>query len=316
MIEQAAHWHATLGSETVTEEEKQACAAWRAAHPSHEAAFQRLLRVWAPLESLNDELKEPALSTVQAVAGRKLRRRGARLASLAGAVLLSGWLSFQWLLPAGMGADHATLAGERRELLLDDGSRLLLNSRTAIDVRYSDRERRIVLHRGELLIDVGRDAARPFIVATRYGTAEALGTRYAVRQTADDAAVVTVAHSRVRFCPAPEASAERCRLLREGEQSRAGADGAATSAIEVDVEAATAWTRGRLVVDDWPLPQVLSELGYHRRGWLIFHADSLQDLRVSGVFPIDDTDLALAILEANLPLTISRYGPVTRIARH
>ncbi|HCE41020.1 MAG TPA: iron dicitrate transport regulator FecR, partial [Alcanivorax sp.] len=79
-----------------------------------------------------------------------------------------------------------TATGEIRDLGLDDGGRLWLNSATTVDVAYDDALRRVTLHDGEILIQTGADPRRrPFVVDTRHGRLRALGTRFTVRHHRD-----------------------------------------------------------------------------------------------------------------------------------
>jgi len=70
--------------------------------------------------------------------------------------------------------------------------------------------------------------------------------------------------------------------------------------------AADAWSRGMLVVEDMPLSELLAILGEYRRGYLGLDP-SLESLRISGSFPLHDTDRALAALPPSLPVQIERH---------
>ncbi len=63
-------------------------------------------------------------------------------------------------------AEHRTATGEIRHVTLSDGTRLDLNSDSAVDLRFSASERRIRLIRGEVLLTSGHDPLRPLIVET------------------------------------------------------------------------------------------------------------------------------------------------------
>jgi transmembrane sensor len=82
-------------------------------------------------------------------------------------------------------ADYATRVGETRNFTLADGTHIWLNTETAVDIEFSENERRIILKAGEVLIVTAQDTAqRPFIVQTQEGTARPIGTRFSVRQGA------------------------------------------------------------------------------------------------------------------------------------
>src|SRR3546814_10885657 len=76
---------------------------------------------------------------------------------------------------------YATDLGEQRTERLPDGTRIILNTQTAVAVRYSRQRREIALQHGEAMFEVAHDAARPFVVATGDGSVTALGTRFQVR---------------------------------------------------------------------------------------------------------------------------------------
>ena len=81
-----------------------------------------------------------------------------------------------------------TAKGEQRRLQLPDGTQLLLNTATALDIDYSPTLRRLHLYAGEVLITTAPDTQspkRPFVVDTPAGRAQALGTRFTVRHEAD-----------------------------------------------------------------------------------------------------------------------------------
>ena len=63
-----------------------------------------------------------------------------------------------------------------------------------------------------------------------------------------------------------------------------------------------------LVVDNVRLADLVATLGQYRSGHLGV-ADEVADLRVSGSFPLTNTDLALASLQPVLPVKIERHTP-------
>jgi transmembrane sensor len=55
------------------------------------------------------------------------------------------------------------------------------------------------------------------------------------------------------------------------------------------------------------LSDVLQTLAGYRHGLVRFDAQALKDLRVSGVFKLDDTAAALAALADNLPIQVEYF---------
>jgi transmembrane sensor len=306
MVEQAALWHAQRQS---GEADGAALEAWRRADPAHETAWQRTAALWQRFDGLG---AAPARAALEAAASRGTRNRGraGRLAGGTAAALAIAWCGWQAAAMPDLLADRRSGLGETLHIALPDGSRLALDSLSAVDVRYGAHERRIVLRSGALLAEVAKDPGRPFVVETAQGTARALGTRFVVarRDGAQADAVVTVVESSVRACAAPGESAPACVDLAAGERVRLGAQGLAP-VERIDADAAAARFEGQLVADNLPLAEVLAELGARRRGQLRFDAGDLAQVRVSGVLPLADTDRALEILAATLPIRVRRFTP-------
>ncbi|AKQ55009.1 regulator of iron dicitrate transport [Bordetella hinzii] len=304
IVARAADWMARLGEESATEAEREACLQWRQADPAHERAYRGLQALWEDFEKAAACASPATARRLLEEATAKRRRAPARakagaaaLALLLGAAVLWQLASPGWLL-----ADHHTRVGEWRVIELEDHSRITLNTDSAIDIRFDDSQRLVVLRQGEVLVEVAR-GKRPFVVQTADGTAQALGTRYLVRREAEHTDV-TVAESRVRACAAQPPCAE----LSAGQRVRLSG-GRAQNLAGIDPQRALAWTRHSLVVDDRPLAEVLAELGRYRPGRLQYDAAALADLRVSGVFPLDAPDRALDSLASSLPIMIRRYTP-------
>ncbi len=295
IIQQAANWLTRLHDEDVSDAERRAFNAWCEADPRHAVAIERMRSLWGSLDTLPAQPARVALNRAFA----PQRSRTAPVVGVLG-VLLCGWLGLEHL-PVWM-ADQRTSVGERRQIALDDGSQLQLNSNSAVDVKFDGHQRVIELLQGELWVDVAKDAQRPFVVRTDQGTATALGTRYLVKRGPDGTTVVTVIESTV----AVKGDADAGVNVTAGQ--RAILDhGHATPAQAIGNADPDAWTRGLLKVDDQPLSEVLQTLASYRHGLVRFDPQALQNLRVSGVFKLDDTAAALSALADNLPIQVEYF---------
>lgn len=212
-------------------------------------------------------------------------------------------------------ADQRTSIGEYRELTLADGSRLNLNSATAIDIRFDGARRLIVLHEGEILVETRPDPlaerlkpGRPFLVRTSQGDLEALVTRFLVRQPlASDVAEqthVAVYVGAIRIAPGdPDQPAA---ILDSGKAVDFSTGHIGSPGPASPLQAA--WVDGMIEARDMPLADFLRELGRYRRGHLGC-TDAVGGLQVSGTFPLADTDRILDALAATLPVRVQRLTP-------
>ncbi|MDR6214844.1 FecR domain-containing protein [Paracidovorax wautersii] len=295
-LREAAAWHTRLHG-TPDADDRGAWQRWHAADPAHRRAWDRVQTVSAQLARIPAPLGRAALAADRNRPGTASRRgllqgTGALLA--AGAAGWIGWHALPW---QAWQSTHHTARGERRQLALPDGSSLALDTATAVDVAFDAQARRLQLHAGRILVATQPDPlGRPFRVQTPQGEVLALGTRFTVR-TEEGLTHVAVQEKAVRLQPAQGAPRE----LRAGEQARFSVD-AATPPEPAELAAAS-WSEGGLIAIDMPLAQLVQELARYRPG-LLQCAPEVAALRVSGAFPLDDTDRALAALAAGFPVQV------------
>ncbi len=166
---------------------------------------------------------------------------------------------------ARLTADVRTGVGQQRSLRLDDGTQLRLNTDTAVDIRYNGEWRALELLKGEILVQTASDAlSRPFVVHTGQGSVRALGTRFIVRCDNDLVRVCVLQHA-VEVRSALAMASVRVEAGQQLEFS-AGKTGNVTPLAAM----ADAWSREMLIVDDWRLADVVSELQRYRPGtWAV-----------------------------------------------
>lgn len=306
VLQQAAEWFAVLGSPGVSARERQRWAAWRDADERHRAAWARVEAISGAFTHVPTDDKAGARRVLDTASERQLaRRRASRMLLLLCGTGLLGWSVAKGAPWAEWNADYKTATGERREIELADGGRIWLNTATALDVHYGPRQRRIQLHRGEILIETARDdiqPPRPFIVETEHGRMHALGTRFSVHRR-DEGTLVAVFEGAVELRPAKGATP---LILHAGQQSLLTTTGT-TPATAAD-GAREAWQRGLLLANDVRLGDFVAELARYRPGYLAC-APQVADLRLIGAYDIGDTDRVLAALEATLPVRVRKTLP-------
>ena len=298
--QQAAEWLTVLMSDEASEAEHAAWQRWRGADPEHERAWQHIDAVSRRFNGLHRSAAAQALAGTQQQAVNGKRRQ---LLAWLGVAAGGGMLAAQtgtWDGVRALRADYRTATGERREVVLDDGSVLSLNTGSAVNVRFDASRRLIELLAGEILVSSGHGAgsAAPLVVATREGLVRALGTRFVVRQQ-DGVSTVEVFESAVEIRPRDSAGAPLLLAAGRGVAfSRHAPD--APHAIDAYADA---WSRGQLIVDDVTLGDFLADLARYRPG-LIDCAPAVAQLRLSGVFPLADTQRILNMLPNSLPVQV------------
>ncbi|SDK59161.1 FecR family protein [Pseudomonas delhiensis] len=285
---QALDWLVELHSGRVEAGRRREFAQWRAQSPAHESAARSAEALWGAL---------PA--TRAARRHRLLRPR--RLAVVAAAACVAA-LAVAVALPtpvAGIYADYATRTGERRLVELADGSRVWLNSASALSVDFSASRRSLHLYGGEALFEVARDAQRPFVVHAGDGEVTAVGTRFDV-DSRGPGVQVAVTEGVVRV----EAGGQPAVRLAAGE--RLAYQAAPGPVQPLDLDSASAWQRGKLIFNQRPLGEVLAELERYLPGRILLTDEVLRRHKVSGVFDLDDPDALLQTLQRLQPVRVTR----------
>ena len=297
-LEQAAQWYVRLQDHGSALEQLR-WQAWVAQNPEHLAAWQYVQRVSQRFAPLQEQAQ-----------GASRALRSSRRQTLKTLLVLCGGSALAWgswrntalpRLVGGWSADYATTSGETRDTLLADGSHVWLNALSALDVRFDAAQRLLLLRFGEVLIDTAKDARRPFLVDTEHGRMQALGTRFSVLQ-GDDHTQLNVFEGRVQITTQDR----HVRIIEAGQQASFTRDGFKPTATAS--QAREAWSRGVLLADNLRLGQLITELNRYRPGHLGCDP-AVAQLPVMGSFPLKDSDHALHLLQAALPIRVDRPLP-------
>lgn len=292
-LEQAAEWLVRL-QDGASSADREACEQWRSSDPQHALAWERAERLMGKLGSLPPELAMPVLGRSSSASTR--RRAIASIVALLVAAP-AGWAVWRYAQTQPWAGDMHTSIGERRTVTLADGTTVTLNTASAIDVRFSDVERLIVLRNGEILVrsSHARDA-RPLRVATPDGVMQPMGTLFNVRRNASSTCLA-VLEGAVRITPAQ--AADQALVIDAGSQTRFNSRNIAP--IRAADAAKTAWTTGMLLADQMRLDELVAELSRYRHG--VVRVDpAIATLRVSGAFPIADGERTLDMLVSTYPV--------------
>ncbi|CAM4104503.1 FecR domain-containing protein [Bordetella muralis] len=303
-IKEAARWFARLQASQADEAAHAAWSAWMARHPENRNAWSKVQAVQQQFAAVPGHVALPTLQNVD-----HGRRRLLGWAAASAALLPLGlWMSDD-AHRARWTADFRTAVGEITPLPLSDGSVAILDTNSAADVDFTADTRRIVLRAGRLYTKTHSDnvaRSRPFVVQTRHGEVQALGTEFMVRVT-DTHSKVWVNEHAVRVIPkgAPDAT----MIIQASHRATFEDRGLQAGPVEKhDALAASnfaPWRNGSLVATNMRLSQFVERFQAYQRGYL-FLDDSLANVEVSGVFPLFKPELALAALENSHPLQVRR----------
>ncbi|PNU02129.1 FecR family protein [Novosphingobium guangzhouense] len=306
-IEDAAARWAVEQDAGLTDEGIAALEQWLGSDSRHPPAFEKARAAWRFMghpairsEVAQRRLSEPPLPGYPPVGRPGGKRKWIAPAIAASIALVVVGTIRDW--PTALQSDAMTATGEQRTLTLADGSQVRLNTDSAISIDYQTDRRIVHVLKGEAAFSVARDPQRPFSVEAKGGSTTALGTRFIVDRHADTTQVTVTQHS-VRVA-APGFGASTA-IVKEGQSVAYGKSGIG-SIHAIDANAASAWTRKRLVFVDQPLRDVVAELNRYHPGFIVIIGTDLGDRRVSGIFRTNNPVAALDTLQASLKLGSTR----------
>lgn len=224
---------------------------------------------------------------------------------------------------------YSTLIGEQESVTLSDGSQVMLNTNTAIEVNYRPDDRAIELLRGEALFQVAHAPARPFRVTAGNRVVEAVGTAFTVQHDergnnlevmVTEGEVLLQRYLPLTLPPGSSAKADRHTAQPAESAGHAGVSLRAGQLVTVDesldeviqqevaaeeMQVRLSWQHGMLLFRNEPLQDVLDEVA--RYTTTIIEADaSVRDIRVEGYFRVGDIDGLLHAMQSNFSIDVQR----------
>jgi transmembrane sensor len=245
-------------------------------------------------------------------------RAGLVAAVIAGVIVLAKYTGVLDRIPIGRHGAVAertvtTHPGERAQITLADGSRILLASESTVryPVDFSGGPREVTLS-GEAMFAVAHDAARPFVIHANGAVVKDVGTTFDVRSYPGEARVrVVVVEGSVDLGGADPAGP--MQRLRRGDLGRRDAHGAIDIRV-VDPSRYIAWTEGRLLFDETPMREVAAQLA-RWYGTPVVIADSALSTRdFTGSFNGDALPTVLAVIAAAVHARVDWRADTARLS--
>jgi transmembrane sensor len=304
--DEAAAWVARLEGRVVAEDELATFDEWIARSPAHSAAYEEALRTWRDLAAMRDSEQYQALLGKPTLRERLVSvlhaPRWAAAAVSVAAVIAVAWLVFSLdAVPfLHRPTEIATQVAEVRDVMLPDGTRVVVGAQSQIDFVVTAGARRATVVAGDAFFAVAHDPARPFVVATGDYTVSVVGTQFEIRRRPDTVRVA-VSEGRVAV---KRVDTDDASVL---------ASGAAWTAHEGNVEIRPvdamdvgAWRSGRLVYDNAALRDIVADANRYTRTRIVVVDAQLETLRLTTSFRTSQIDGMVETLQAALPLVAER----------
>lgn len=218
---------------------------------------------------------------------------------------------------------YETAIGGLSRVVLTDGSTLVLNTETKVNVRMTEEVREITISRGEINVDVAHDPLRPLRVIANDKVFEAIGTKFNIHidESKNIELLVTEGKVKVKVGPKPaQDNQNRSRGLASalviGQGERVILDGSGReieTLVDADIEVELSWRQGNLIFRGEPLSEALGEISRYTSVEFEILDENLRAIQVAGLFKAGDVAGFLASLEANFGIQYERKGNQTQL---
>ncbi len=331
--EAAAEWLARRGGEKWTTEDDAALERWLKASVRHQVEFLSLENRWRTadrlkviaaglkssdglaawdaspyFERLKDREESSRQTNVQLIPVHQRHVSVRAVVVAAGVTMAVIGLAWHWW-PDGKA--YSTAVGVTAAVPLPDGSRITLNTDSAIRVALSEQERRVTLKQGEAFFEVESDPRTPFVVNAADKRIVVLGTKFSVWRRGPDVRVV-VTEGKVEVRDARTASTKASPVALD-----AGAIAESRGrAVEVQerslprAEELLSWRSGYLDFDEVPLVEAVAELNRYNARKFVIQDPSIEKVRVSGHFRATNVEPFARLLEKGFPVSVTRLDEV------
>jgi transmembrane sensor len=327
--DEASLWIAKL-DRTLTHEEEAQLKQWLHAHPDNHTIFLKMAALWDKMDRLallselfpQEKIQQPRRLPMFAAA-----------ASIAVCVMGIAW-SFIPSTPNAsaiwnaqrddvvtiIDGSYETAVGEKDTIKLPDGSTLVLNTNSLIKVVYTNKQRLLILDRGEIHIDVAHDQERPLSVVAGKKIMQAVGTAFDVHLFGDKKVELIVTDGRVLVAERQDINARTPlsnikRLagsavsVSRGEKIILGAAKEVVAKIDAkEMAAQLSWQQGNVVLRGETLEEAVAEFSRYNNMQFIIADEKIKNIRIAGLFKTDDIESFLQALSSNFPITYQKMS--------
>ncbi|MDH5620526.1 MAG: FecR domain-containing protein [Gammaproteobacteria bacterium] len=329
-FDEASQWCARM-DKGLSAAEEQELQQWMAENDTNRQVLFEMTRLWdgmSVMSRLADIIPEPATRS------RHVPTPVFAVAASVLAVVMGSWLySAQDRVDQGLDAEstanhvaalpesvYETRIGEQSTVALVDGTQVVLNTNSKLEVHFTDEYRLLLLDRGEIHVSVAHDTNRPLSVVADDRILQAVGTAFSVAITDDQKIELVVTEGKVLVGAREKSSITNSGSIPPVLESTslavmAGEEIVLGNLVEDVVQVSTeeieiklSWRDGDLIFRGETLEEAVLEIGRYTTTEFVIVDDELKAKRIAGRFKAGDIEGLLAALRENFDVVYERTG--------
>ncbi|WP_083608115.1 FecR family protein [Teredinibacter haidensis] len=324
---QAAEWLVRMDEAPLSPAETNEFHQWIKQSPYHSSYFLKVVKQWDNMAILEDlaRIFPRANTQTNPHQVQKSRRRWLGLPKLYAYSLTGGFAAAAFSIVLALfinieldNTQHfETRPGERATYTLTDGSVLMLNTDTQLDVDYREERRTISLIKGEANFEVAKNKQYPFVVKAANSFVWAVGTAFNVRYLNSQVDVaVSEGTVKVFANAAPHQQKfdtvitdDNQAILTQGYSVRINRTLQEPEALnQTELEQKLAWLDGALIFNGIELGVAIEEISRYTSSNIVVKDSNVAKIRIGGHFKTDNIDSLLQTLSKSFSIKVTKLG--------
>lgn len=247
-------------------------------------------------------------SKVEILERAKQRRLKKKIIGSSILTLCTMLFGLYWYNPAYQKQNFMTRLGEQRNIQLNDGSSITLNTNTYIQVEDRLRSREIILRKGEASFHIKHFENKFFSLFERTFQVTAgnlfiidIGTVFNVQRNTNTDSTVTVLEGEIT---AGIVNKKNTMVYLTKGQSLSNQNYVLLGPIQTNLDVVTAWRNGHLIFDKTSLESAIKSFQRYTDFDVKMNNSELKNIKISGQFKINNYQEFMQVLPYIAPVSV------------
>ncbi|MCT7523708.1 FecR domain-containing protein [Aliarcobacter cryaerophilus] len=312
-IEEKAAYFFTCKKDGFTKTQELEFQIWIKENIEHKKAFEKVEMLKSLYLSLPSDIKSKISQEVHRnIKSRNSLRKSNFLKFAASVIFIIGASLFGINEYMNFGIKHTyTSNQEIKNIVLPDGSKVILDAKTKLDIKYFSDKREINIIEGKALFDVTSNPNKPFIVNANMIKVEVLGTNFEVKNEIDKI-VVDVINGKVKVEQNKNNEFQQLAILTKGKHISFDKQSKKVILKDIDINNIASWKDGILFFQDYSLEKAINEFKKYQDINITIQKD-IKNYTVSGSFSIHEIDKFIFALTKIYPIKVDNKVDSTYI---
>lgn len=317
-IEDIAILWVTCEKEGMNEAQQKQMKLWLEESDEHKQAYNQIKSVQSVFSKLPNTYSRQLSSIAHKGARRvKLIEQAKPVLSYAAAIILTlafMFNSYDYFIP-----NFNTTLKTQNEIVSDktlpDGSQITMDAKTSMNIKYYANKREVILHEGQVLFKVAKDASKPFTIMSGSTSIEVVGTQFEVKKL-DKTTTVSVEEGIVKIGHIANVNTKPQIITRlyKGEKVILKNDGKIEFLGDTPIGQIATWRNGEIIFSNTTLQESFEVFSKYNEFDFVL-GKGVDNLTFSGKFDTNGIDKFLNAIQKIYPLHIKKHQNIISVSK-